>query len=56
MGLMLARITPGSASFDIRTFEYPTCDHVHQKVVTLVDPMKSSETAGWLRGELRAPT
>jgi hypothetical protein len=54
--MMLARITPGSAGFDIRTFECPECDHVHQRVVELVDPMKSRKTAGWLQGELRAPT
>jgi hypothetical protein len=54
--MMLARITPGSAGFDIGTFECPACDHVLQRVVALVDPMKSRKTAGWLRGELRAPT
>jgi hypothetical protein len=48
---MLARIAPGPAGFDIRTFECPACDHVHQRVVELVDPMKSFETTGWLRGE-----
>jgi len=48
---MLARITPGPAGFDIRTFECP----IHQRVVELIDPMKSKETAGWLAGELRAP-
>lgn len=53
---MLARITPGSTGFDIRTFECPACDDVHQRVVALVDPMKSRETVGWLRGELRTPT
>jgi hypothetical protein len=53
---MLARITSGPSGFDIRTFECPFCDHVHQRVVALADPMKSRETAGWLRGELRAPT
>jgi hypothetical protein len=52
----LARITPGPSGFDIRTFECPTCDHVHQRVVELVDPMKSRETLGWLRGELQVPT
>jgi hypothetical protein len=52
---MLARITSGSSGFDIRTFECPACDHVHQRVGELIDPMKSLETAGWLRGELRAP-
>ena len=53
---MLAGITSGTSGFDIRTFECPACDHVHQRVVELADPMKSRETAGWLRGELRAPT
>jgi hypothetical protein len=53
---MLARITPGFSGFDIRTFECPACDHVHQRVIALVDPMKSRETARWLHGELRAPT
>ena len=52
---MLARITPGTSGFDIRTFECPACEDVHQRVVELVDPMKSRTTAGWLRGELRAP-
>ena len=52
---MLARITPGPAGFDIRTFECPACDHIHQRVVELIDPMKSKETAAWLAGELRAP-
>jgi hypothetical protein len=54
---VLARITPGSFGFDIETFECPACDHVHQHMVELVDPMKSKEIARWLRGsELQAPT
>jgi len=53
---MLARITSGSAGFHIRTFECPACKEVHQRVVALGDPMKSGIMAGWLRGELRAPT
>jgi hypothetical protein len=52
---MLARITAGPAGFDIRTFEYPACEHIHQRVVELIDPMESRETAGWLAGELRVP-
>jgi hypothetical protein len=52
----LARKTPGPSGLDIRRFERPACDHIHQCVVELVDPMVSLETAGWLRGELRAPT
>jgi hypothetical protein len=50
------RTTPGPSGFDIRTFECIACDHVHQLVVELVDPMKSRKTAGWFEGELRAPT
>jgi hypothetical protein len=53
---MLARITPGPSGFDIRTFECPECDHVHQAVVELADPMKSRETNAWLMRQLRAPT
>jgi hypothetical protein len=52
----LARITPGRSGFDIRTFECSACDHIYQRVVELGDPMKTPRTAGWLRGELRAPT
>jgi hypothetical protein len=51
----LAQITPGPSGFDIRTFECPACNRFHHRLVALGDPMKSAETAGWLRGELRAP-
>jgi hypothetical protein len=44
------------SGFDIRTFEYPACNHVHQIVVELLDPMKSRETNGWLHRRLLAPT
>ena len=54
--MMLARITPGMTGFHIRTFECPACDDVYQRVFDLTDPMKSNVTAGWLQGELRAPT
>jgi hypothetical protein len=53
---LVARTTPSRSGFDIRTFECPACDLVHQIVVELTDPMKSLETAGWLIGELRVPT
>ena len=53
---MLARITPGLSGFDIRTFECLECGTFHQSVTKPVDPLKSLEMAGWLRGELRAPT
>jgi hypothetical protein len=52
----LARITPGRSGFDIRTFECRACHHIYQRVVALADPMESTQTAGWLQGELRAPT
>jgi hypothetical protein len=52
---VLARITSGRLGLDIRTFECPACDSVHQSVAELIDPMKSVETAGWFRG-LSAPT
>jgi hypothetical protein len=48
---MLERITPGSAGFDIRTFECAACDDVHQCVVALVE-MKLRETAGRFRGSI----
>jgi hypothetical protein len=53
---MLARITPGPSGFDIRTFECTACHTIHQVVVDLIDPMKSTETGRWLAGELRTPT
>jgi len=43
--MMLARGTPVSASFDIRTFECPVRDRVHQRVVALADPMQSRKAA-----------
>jgi len=49
--MLLARFTPVSASFDIRTFACPTCDRLHQRVVALADPMQSRKTAGWFRAE-----
>ena len=50
---VLARVTPGPVGFDIRTFECPTCNHVHQTVADLlIDPMKSVGTNTWLRGQL----
>jgi hypothetical protein len=55
--MLLARIKPvPSSDFDIRIFECPACDRFHERAVALIDPMKSRETASWLRGELRAPT
>jgi hypothetical protein len=47
---------PGPSGYDFHAFECPLCDYVHEILVTLVDPMISVETSGWLQGELRAPT
>jgi hypothetical protein len=40
--------------FEIRTFECPACDRIHQTVVEQIDPMKSPSTNAWLRGQLQA--
>ena len=50
--MMLARSPLG---FDIRTFECTACHTIHLIVVSLVDPMKSTETGRWFAG-LQAPT
>jgi hypothetical protein len=47
--MMLARIEPGPAHADLRTFECPKCEHVQKMLVEY--PMKS-DGAGWLNGEL----
>jgi DNA polymerase III alpha subunit (gram-positive type) len=31
--MMLARIMPARMGFDLRTFECPKCDHVHELMV-----------------------
>jgi hypothetical protein len=31
--MMLARIMPADMGFDLRTFECPKCDHVHEVLV-----------------------
>jgi hypothetical protein len=50
--MMLARIEPGPAHSDLRTFECPKCEHVQKMLVE--DPMKSAN-AGWINGDLIAP-
>lgn len=37
----LVHVTSSSSGFDIRTFECPACDRVHQRVVHPIDPMIS---------------
>jgi hypothetical protein len=54
--ILLARITPGPRALTSEYSNALLCDHVHQRVVALVDPMKSKETTGCFRDELRAPT
>jgi ribosomal protein L37AE/L43A len=50
--MRLARIAPGVAGFEIRSFECPHCEHdIVQRVAT--DPLVSAE--GWLSGELKPP-
>jgi hypothetical protein len=53
---MLALITHGTSGLTSEHSNAPAGDHVRRRVAELVDPMKSSETEGWLRGELQAPT
>ena len=50
--MMLARIEPGPAHSDLRTFECPRCEHIHKVLVE--DPM-SSTTTGWQNSGLKAP-
>jgi phage FluMu protein Com len=40
---ILVQIIPGPSGLDFRTFECPECDHIHQSVVELIDPLKSRE-------------
>ena len=52
--MMLARISPGPAGFELRTFDCSKCNHV-EKIAIASDPMKSGDV-GWLVGELQPPT
>jgi Zn ribbon nucleic-acid-binding protein len=49
---MLARIEPGPAHSDLRTFECPKCEHVQRVLVE--DPMQSAK-AGWQDSGLNPP-
>jgi transposase-like protein len=51
--MMLARLTPGHAGFEIQSFECPKCNHQLTVEVGEVDPLKSAD--GWLNSELRPP-
>jgi hypothetical protein len=52
--MMLERVSPGPIGFEQRLFECPRCDQVEISVIAS-DPFKS-DAAGWLAGELRAPS
>jgi hypothetical protein len=52
--MMLERVSLGPTGFEHRLFECPKCDHVEMSVIAS-DPFKSN-AAGWLAGELRAPS
>jgi hypothetical protein len=51
--MMLARIAPGPAGFELRTLDCSKCNHV-EKIVIASDPLKSGGV-GWLVGELQPP-
>ena len=51
--MMLARIEPGPDHSDLRTFECPKCEHVHQALVE--DPLLKSANSGWVAGQLKPP-
>ena len=53
--MMLERVSRGPHSSEHRLFECPKCDQVEIIVFFASDPFKST-TAGWLAGELRAPS
>jgi transposase-like protein len=50
---MLARIAPGPAGYEFRTFECPNCDRF-QRTLIVSDPM-SGDATGWLNSELKSP-
>jgi transposase-like protein len=47
--MMLARLTPGHAGFEIQSFECPKCNHQLTVEVGEVDPLKSAD--GWLNAK-----
>jgi hypothetical protein len=52
--MLLSKLEAGSPGFGCRTFECQKCGHI-RRVVVSNDPM-TSDTLGWLAGELRPPT
>jgi hypothetical protein len=51
--MILARIAPGPAGYELRTFACPKCDRA-QRTLVVSDPM-SGDARGWLRSELKSP-
>jgi ssDNA-binding Zn-finger/Zn-ribbon topoisomerase 1 len=51
---LVQRKSPGRTGFEHWTLRCPKCGTIHEAQVQ-VDPMKS-ESAGWLSGDLHAPT
>jgi uncharacterized Zn finger protein len=51
---IVQRATPGRSGFEHWTLRCTSCGNIHQAQVQ-TDPMKSA-TAGWLSGDLHAPT
>jgi hypothetical protein len=52
--MMLVGIVPGREGFELRTFECRKCDHNFTNAVAK-EPMNTI-SAGWITGELKAPT
>ena len=52
--MMLVAVAPGPEGLELRTFECRKCDHSFTNAVAK-DPM-NTVSAGWITGELKAPT
>jgi hypothetical protein len=50
--MMLARVSPDGAGFEVRSFECPKCDRFYSERVA-TDPMELCK--GWLSSELKPP-
>ena len=54
--MTLAHVTRDLSGYAVHTLKCPKCPRLLKKVVKLGDPMTALETAGWLHGQLVAPT
>lgn len=51
----LARIAPGLAGYELRTFECVNCNRV-QRTLVVTDPLSSdARVRKWLKGQLKSP-